>query len=515
MTKAAIYVRLSQEDRNKSNKADESESIQNQKLMLTKYCKEQGWEIYDIYCDEDYSGSDRNRPAFNRLISDAKEKKFKTIVCKTQSRFTREMEYVEKYINFLFPLWGIRFLSIVDGGDSEEAYNKKSRQINGLINEWYLEDMSQNIKATLAAKRKAGLWVGAFAPYGYKKSSDDPHKLVIDEEAAKVVRYIYHLYNSGLGKAAICKVLNREGIPNPATYKKQHGQPFQNSHRECSHYWRDFTIDNIIGNEIYIGNLVQGKSENISYKSTKKRQIPREKWCIVKDTHEPIIDGETWEKSQRIKQGRATVSYNTTPSLFANKVRCLKCGGSMRVTYTRHEKYYSCSLKRNCTDACEGTCISLSVLERTVLQKIQELYQECIDSQLIADNITLDNSVEDTIQSLKVERKNLLAEIEKINKRLKTLYVDRVDGLITLDEYKDLSEGFHSDKESIEKKITVLNAKEQELYDDLQKQQNKLEIVEQYKNIDKLDRITVNELIDYIGIGGSRNNRIIEIHWKI
>ena len=186
--KVAIYCRLSEEDRFKKNKGDDSGSIQNQKLMLTEYAIQQHWEIYKIYSDDDYAGSDRNRPAFNQMISDAKSGLFNIVLCKTQSRFTRELEIVELYIHKLFPQWGIRFVSIVDNIDTNIAGNKKTRQINGLINEWYLEDMSDSIKAALRTRMKAGCFIGSFAPYGYKKDPNQKGHLIPDENTAYVVK---------------------------------------------------------------------------------------------------------------------------------------------------------------------------------------------------------------------------------------------------------------------------------------------------------------------------------------
>ena len=175
MTKVAIYCRLSEEDKNKRCVEDDSESIRNQKAMLCEYVYKHNWELYDIYSDEDYAGTDRERPQFKKLLEDAENKKFDIVLCKTQSRFTRELELVEKYIHGLFPIWGIRFISIVDNADTENKGNKKARQINGLVNEWYLEDMSENIKSVLTSKRKKGEHIGSFALYGYKK---DPNKKV-------------------------------------------------------------------------------------------------------------------------------------------------------------------------------------------------------------------------------------------------------------------------------------------------------------------------------------------------
>ena len=192
--KVAIYCRLSEEDRNKQFETDDSNSIQNQKAMLLQYAAEQGWEVYNIYSDDDYTGSDRRRPEFCRLLKDAEERKFDIILCKTQSRFTRELELVEKYIHGLFPIWGIRFISIVDNADTENAGNKKSRQITGLVNQWYLEDMSDSICSSLTTRRKNGYHIGAFALYGYQKDPDRKGHLIIDEEAAAVVREVFILF---------------------------------------------------------------------------------------------------------------------------------------------------------------------------------------------------------------------------------------------------------------------------------------------------------------------------------
>ena len=221
--KAAIYCRLSEEDRDKRSFADDSASIQNQKSMLVQYAIEQGWEIYGIYSDDDYAGADRNRPAFRRLLEDAEKRLFDIILCKTQSRFTRELELVEKYLHGLFPQWGIRFVSIVDNADTDVKGNKKSRQINGLVNEWYLEDMSDNIRSVLRNRRENGFHIGATALYGYQKDPERKGHLIIDEEAAQVVREVFTLFSQGYGKSAIARMLNDRGVPNPTEYKRRKG----------------------------------------------------------------------------------------------------------------------------------------------------------------------------------------------------------------------------------------------------------------------------------------------------
>ena len=227
MEKAAIYCRLSEEDHSKKHKTEDSGSIRNQKAMLLEYSIRQGWEVYDIYSDDNYTGSDRNRPEFTRLLNDAKAHRFDIILCKSQSRFTRELELVEKYINGLFPLWRIRFVSLVDNADTANRGNKKSRQINGLVNEWYLEDMSENIRSVLTNRRKSGFHIGAFALYGYKKDPEQKGHLLVDAEAAATVREIFTLFSQGYGKTAIARMLNDRGIPNPTEYKRLHGLRYQ------------------------------------------------------------------------------------------------------------------------------------------------------------------------------------------------------------------------------------------------------------------------------------------------
>ena len=205
--KVAIYCRLSDEDRDKISVTDDSASIQNQKSMLITYAINRGWEIYSIYSDDDYSGADRNRPEFNRLLQDAQARKFNIVLCKSQSRFTRELELVEKYIHTLFPMLGIRFVSLVDSADTDDRGNKKSRQINALVNEWFLEELSDNIREVLTSRRQQGYHIGSFAPYGYKKDPNERGHLIIDPEAASVVREIFTLFLDGKGKQLIARTL--------------------------------------------------------------------------------------------------------------------------------------------------------------------------------------------------------------------------------------------------------------------------------------------------------------------
>ena len=266
--KVAIYCRLSHEDDDKLHENDESESIQNQKSMLINYAIEQNWNIYNIYCDEDYSGIDSLRPEFNKLLSDAQNHKFDIVLCKTQSRFTRDMEIVEKYLHNKFVEWNIRFISLVDHVDTLDKGNKKSRQINGLVNEWYLEDLSENIRKTFDNKRKQGLHIGSFVCYGYTRNPQNKNKIIIDHNVSGIIQLIFNLYEQGTGITKIAQVLNTRNILPPTKYKQSQGLNFKNQNKNIE-YWCESTIRKILKDEVYIGNLVQGYNKKISYKSKK------------------------------------------------------------------------------------------------------------------------------------------------------------------------------------------------------------------------------------------------------
>ena len=511
MPKAAIYVRLSKEDREKTNKNDNSESIINQQIMLLSHCKKEGWSVYHIYNDEDFSGSDRERPEFNKMIRDAEEHKFDIVLCKTQSRFARDMEYVEKYIKTLFPIWGIRFVGLVDNADSENKSNKKSRQINSMVDQWMLEDLSENIKATLSSKRKQGLWVGAFAPFGYIKDPKNKNHLIIDKEAAEIVQHIFDLYLKGYGVNTLTKKLNEERIPNPSTYKKSKGQSF---HGDCSDIWSPFSVQRILKNQVYIGNTVQGKTENISYKSSKKRIKPKADWDVVKNTHEAIIDTETFYLVQESMANNTRSTKTGKATIFANKVRCLRCGSSMRSQVTSHKRYYTCHTHFIAPAKCDGTYIFASVLEKAVLKEIRKLYESYIDDSVIETQLNFAKQSESQKERITKKISSINKELTKVKSRFKNLYYDKSDGLLSLEDFSVLSEDCKEQEKSLQKQLETLNNEIEKINQRQEHAENVKEIINEFKNIKELDRYTVQTLIDYIEVGGNRTDRVIQIHWN-
>ncbi len=511
--KVAVYCRLSEEDSNKQSVTDESASIKNQKTMLTEYAKSQGWEIYDIYSDDDWTGADRRRPEFNRLITDAENRRFNVVLCKTQSRFTREMELVEKYIHGLFPIWDIRFVSIVDNADTANRGNKKSRQINGLVNEWYLEDMSENIKSVLDSRRQNGYHIGSFALYGYMKDPERKGHLIIDEEASEVVREVFNLFAKGYGKTAIARILNDRGIPNPTEYKRQKGLRYKQSAGKNSTLWKYFSISNMLKNEIYIGNMVQGKYGSISYKTKENKPRPEAEWFKVEGTHEPIIDRELWNRVQSILKERTKACYNGKIGTFAQKVRCAYCGYLMRTTKNKNKTYLQCITRHISKSSCKGAFISAEKLENSVLEELNKLTERYLDKEILKERVLSSCDLEKTQERLENDIIAYNKRINEYTKAIGELYMDKVRGLITDDDYTKMSKTFMAERRRIEDtKADCEKSLGEHNSTDMQ-----WELIKKYTKTEQLNREMVDALIDHIAVGkrleGTREVPI-EIHWN-
>lgn len=515
--KVAIYCRLSEEDKNKSSKTDDSNSIQNQKSMLLQYAITQGWEVYNIYSDDDYTGADRRRPEFNRLLRDAENRKFNIVLCKTQSRFTRELELVEKYIHGLFPIWGIRFVSIVDNADTDNKGNKKSRQINGLVNEWYLEDMSENIRSVLANRRMNGLHIGAFALYGYKKDPEHKGHLIIDEEAARVVREVFTMYVQGYGKTAIARSLNDRGIPNPTEYKRLHGLRQKQQDMKNSTLWKYFSIADMLSNEMYIGNMVQGKYGSVSYKTKQNKPRNKNEWYIVEGTHEPIIDKALWDRVQSMLKERAKPFMSGTIGLFARKVRCMNCGYVMCSTKNKDKYYLKCSNRHVSRDACKGSFIPVARLEEIVITELGKLAEAYLDKDELERNVEFCSNLKEQETGLLSNIQVYEKKIAEYTKGIRDLYMDKVKGLISETDYTDMAKEFTTERERLTEAVAESKHQLETIKEKIEAGDNRHALVEQYINVEHLTREMVEVLIDYIVVGKRAVGTAhppIEIHWN-
>ena len=507
--RAVLYLRLSKEDADKVSKGDDSASIKNQRLLLTDYALAHQYQVVGVYSDDDESGLYDDRPGFEQMMTDAKLDAYDIIIAKTQSRFSRNMEHIERYLHHDLPNLGIRFIGVVDGVDTDNEENKKSRQINGLVNEWYCEDLSKNIRSSFRAKMKDGQFLGASCPYGYRKDPKNHNHLIIDEYAANVVRRIYNLYLSGYGKAKIGAVLSAEGILIPTLYKREVlGEKYHNAKElDTTKTWSYQTIHTILNNETYLGHLIQNRVNTLSYKDKKKKKLPKEQWIVVKKTHRPIIEPEIIENAQKLQKTRTrNVGAMEGNGIFSGLIYCADCKHAMSRKYARHGKQgfigYLCrTYKTQGKQFCSSHSIDLSDLEEAVLCSIR----------LEARKILTQGDI-DELKGLKVyhESKNYYAmQLELIEKQLKKMetfkrktYDNYMEDFITREEYVTYVSGYDREMQDLQQQKSAIYS-QTDMQKELACQYDAwIKAFQDSMQMEALTREAVLELIDKIEVNG-------------
>lgn len=437
------------------------------------------------------------------MLAAAKAKKFQIVLCKSQSRFTRDMELVEKYIHGLFPIWGIRFIAVADNADTEIKGNKKARQINGLVNEWYLEDLSENVRMVFDLKRREGQYIGGFPIYGYKKDPANKNHIIIDPEAAEVVRQIFQWSLEGRGKQNIAVMLNDAGVLNPTRYKAERGWTCNHPAKNDFGLWNKTTIWRILHNEMYTGVMIQGRRKKVSYKSKVLIDVPKDQWYRVEGTHEAIIDRETFDTVQQNLALRSKTDGSGEVHLLSGLVKCMDCGSTMskttncqqgrpRVSYLRCKLYADSGKSKLCT----RHSIRLDKLEELVSDRIRYYVQ----TYYKLDPLDIQPSRDTQREALEQEQKALKAQLEKRSQALKTLYLDKVSGILTDGQFTDLNHTFLKEKARLEQRLSKIEAE----LSDQEKPQQQADLMERAKELLKLETVPrelVAALVEKIEIG--------------
>ena len=448
------------------------------------------------------------------MLAAAKGRKFQIILCKSQSRFTRDMELVEKYIHGLFPIWGIRFIAVADNADTEVKGNKKARQINGLVNEWYLEDLSENVRMVFDLKRREGQYIGGFPIYGYKKDPADKNRILVDPEAAEVVRQIFQWSLEGRGRQSIARMLNESGVPSPSRYKADHGWTHNPPGKKG--LWNKTTIWRMLRNEMYTGVMIQGRRKKVSYKSKVLIDVPEDQWYRVEGTHEPIIDRETFAAVQRNLSLHTKTDGRGEVHLLSGLVKCMDCGSTMskvtdcrqgrpRVSYLRCKRY-----------ADSGLCTRHSIRLDTLEERISDRIRRCVHSCCKLDPSDLQPKRDTRREALEQARKTLRAQLEKHSQALKTLYLDKAAGVLTAGQFVDLSQSLLEEKNRLEQRLAAVHhelaARKRPL-----EQAELMERAEELLKLESVPRELVAALVEKIEIG-ERNpetgEQPVRITWK-
>lgn len=515
--RAVIYLRLSKEDLNKLKEGDESSSIKNQRLMLTEYALAHEFHIVDVYSDDDESGLYDDRPGFEQMIEHAKLGKMDVIIAKSQSRFSRNMEHIERYLHHDFPLMGIRFIGVADNADTNNIGNKKARQINGLVNEWYCEDLSNNIRTVFKAKMKDGQFLGSSCPYGYVKNPENHNQLLIDDYAAEVVRRIYALYMDGNGKGKIASILSEEGILIPTKYKQEVlGINYKNSKLLAeTKVWSYQTVHTILKNPVYKGTLVQNKYNKASYKDKKKIKMAEDAWIVAKDTHEPIIDSHTFDLVQEL-QKRRTKSIVTTPNgLLSGKLYCADCKKSMERQYARRGDggfigYVCKTYKTLGKKFCPSHNILNEDLERIILKSLKCEAQKILKQEDI-DELQQFEVVKRKQENREQQLTQAQKQIEKLQRFKKGALEKFLDKVIIEADYNQYIADYDNEIKDLRLHMECLSDAK-EMKEVLQSEYlNWINAFKNYINIDRLDRRVVVELINKIEV---YMDGAITIHYK-
>ena len=458
---AALYIRLSKEDENEGP----SESVTNQKSLLDEFVKNNRLSVYDVYIDDGYSGTNFDRPAFQRMIGDIEAGKVNMVITKDLSRLGRDYIMTGHYMERYFPEKRVRYISLLDGIDTGvESTANDITPFRAIMNDMYAKDISRKIKSVKRDKQRKGQFIGGKPVYGYKMHPTEKNKIVVDEEAAVVVRRIFAMALDGISCRKIAAKLNEEGVPTPATYcgwNMGRGGAY-------SGLWSSERISEMLQNETYIGNMVQGRSVKISYKSKKCLKQDRENWVVVEGTHEPLIDTETFRKVRMLVDSRRHTRSRTYDFLLKGLIFCHECGYPLAVLNRKNAAgedvlYFVCRTYQRFTKA--GVCTCHSIKEKTVtdavIAKAREVCEACLNprellpmAQEAVEQAQKENAPENEMQAIQNKIDSLTANLDK-------MYMDRLSGLLAETDFERIYQRVKMERAVLEDKLKALEAQKE------------------------------------------------------
>ena len=499
--KAISYTRLSYTN----EKDNESNSISNQKMLIREFVKKHSdIEIVSEKVDDGYTGVLFDRPAFQQMMEDIRAEKVNCIIVKDLSRFGRDYIQTGKYLRQILPSLGVRFIAINDNIDTlKENCTGLDVSLKTIINDAYSQDISKKIRSVLEQKRKEGLYVAAFTPYGYQKSGENKNQLIVDEQTAPIIKDIFKMKLDGMSAAKIADVLNEKGVLSPIMYKKQNGYSYAKGGYAATENakWSAKAVLRILKNEIYTGTMVQGKKTTYNYKLKNIIQKPKNEWIYVENTHEAIISRQEFDLVQSILLlDTKTAPHKESVYLFSGLLICADCGNRMtRKSVTYKDKkyfYYYCPTgKKGCTSS---HMIKENCLIDCVLESIKKHISSVISLEKLLNSIEKERMNQKIVQKYGKEIAQKEQTAEELKEFKSSLYENYIKGILPKQDYRMLKEEYTTKLETIEKEISTLNEKlEKELWRD---RKEWIEHFKKFSNITELDRNAVIQLIQSIKI---------------
>lgn len=457
---AALYIRLSKEDESEGP----SQSVQNQESLLREFVQQHRLIVYDTYIDDGWSGTSFDRPAFQRMITDIEEKKVNMVITKDLSRLGRDYILTGHYMERYFPEHRVRYISLLDGIDTGvDSTANDITPFRAIMNDMYAKDISKKIKSVKRDKQRKGQFIGGKPVYGYKMHPTEKNKIVIDEEVAPIVRRIFALALSGMSCRNIAALLNQEGVPTPATYA---GLPVARP-GPYTGLWSSERISDMLQNETYIGNMVQGRSVKISYKSKKCLKQDPANWVIVEGTHEPLVDAETFRKVRMLVNSRKHTRSRTYDFLLKGLIFCHECGYPLAVLNRKNAKgedvlYFVCRTYQRFTKA--GVCTCHSIKEKTVTDAVIAKVWAVCQAYLNPDELlpVAQEAVENARKqsSLESELQALQSKIDSLTANLDRMYTDRLSGLLPEADFQRIFGRIKLEREQLEEKRQELEMRQ-------------------------------------------------------
>lgn len=457
----ALYIRLSKEDETEGL----SESVTNQLSLLNEFVKNHRLSVYDVYIDDGWSGTSFDRPEFKRMIADIEQKKVNMVITKDLSRLGRDYIMTGHYMERYFPEKQVRYISLLDGIDTGvESTANDITPFRAIMNDMYAKDISKKIKSVKHDKQRKGEFIGGKALYGYKLHPTEKNKIIIDEDAAPTVRYIFGMALEGMSCRQIAVRLNEEGVPTPSQYAGltvTRKGPYSGK-------WSSERISDMLQNETYIGNIVQGRTVKISYKSKKVLKQTRDNWIVVENTHEPIIDKDVFQKVKMLVNSRKHTRSRTYNFLLKGLIFCHECGYPLAVLNRKNAKgedvlYFVCRTYQRFTKA--GACTSHTIKEETITQAVIDKVRQVCDAYLNPkEMMPVAKEVIEEVQKEKncdAEIQGLKRKIDALTVNLDKIYMDKLDGLLQDSDFERIYRKTKEERTLLEEKVSLLESEKQ------------------------------------------------------
>lgn len=497
----ALYCRLSCDD----DLQGDSNSIRNQKMLLKQYADEHRLRNVRFYVDDGYSGSNFDRPDFKRMIDDIDNGKVSTVIVKDMSRFGRDHILVGYYTKYYFAEADVRFIAVYDQVDSELNPDDDITPFKNILNEMYAKDCSKKIRAVMKAKGNAGKHLVTHPPLGYKKDPNDKEKWVIDERGAETVREIFSLCMNGYGPTQIARILTERKVDTPVVYFHKHGLPTPSKIQDGSEIWDQKSVAGILKNLEYTGCTVNFKTYKKSYKSKKRIEAPKEDRLVFENTQEAIIDRQTFDTVQKIRQGRRRLTPMGEMNALSGMLYCADCGKKMylcRCTTMKQAEYFNCSTyRKKKKNLCTSHQITVKAVETLLLDDLRRTLRFAQSQKEEFLRMLEENSEVKTKQEIKENLRELSAEEERIkalDKIIQSLYEDKVAGKLPEERYLKLSDTYETEQAELTEKAQTLKA---EIEKDKKEEGHILDflcLVEKYSSIEELTPEIIRSFVDRI-----------------